>query len=96
MKRIRICLPAVALVLLSLCFETAAPVQGTARQGTATAPPGPTLEVIRARRLINQDVRNREGEVLGQVEDVAIDTADGGIAYVAMDAGPLGPIFAVP
>jgi sporulation protein YlmC with PRC-barrel domain len=96
MKRIRTCLPAVTLTLLSLCVEATALAQGTAQQGVATAPPGPTLEVIRARRLIDKDVRNQAGEILGEVEDVMVDTANGRIAYVALDAGPLGPIFAIP
>jgi sporulation protein YlmC with PRC-barrel domain len=54
------------------------------------------LQVMRAQRFIDMAVQNQGGEHLGEIEDVVIDTADGRIAYVAMDAGLLGPILAVP
>jgi sporulation protein YlmC with PRC-barrel domain len=41
-------------------------------------------------------VQNRQGEGVGEIEDVAIDTANGKIAYVALDVGLLGPLLAVP
>jgi sporulation protein YlmC with PRC-barrel domain len=41
-------------------------------------------------------VQNRQGERVGEIEDVAIDTATGSIAYVALDAGLLDPLLAVP
>jgi PRC-barrel domain len=41
-------------------------------------------------------VQNAQGEHLGEIEDVAIDAADGRIAYAAMDTGLLGPLLAIP
>jgi hypothetical protein len=41
-------------------------------------------------------VQNQERAHVGESEDVVIDTADGRIAYVAMDAGLLGPMLAIP
>lgn len=41
-------------------------------------------------------IQNQAGERVGEIEDVVIDTGNGRIAYVAMDAGLLGPILAVP
>jgi hypothetical protein len=92
----RICLPSLAIAMLSLFLQAAWGAQEDVPGGHAAAATEPSLQVIRAQRLIDMAVQNREREHLGEIEDVVIDTADGRIAYVAMDAGLLGPILAVP
>jgi sporulation protein YlmC with PRC-barrel domain len=92
----RICLPSLAIAMLSLFLQAAWGAQEDAPGAHATSATEPSLQVMRARRLIDMAVQNQERKHLGEIEDVVIDTADGRIAYVAMDAGLLGPILAVP
>jgi sporulation protein YlmC with PRC-barrel domain len=96
MGRMRICLPSLAIAMLSLFLQVAPCAQEGAPRAHASAATGPSLQVMRALRFIDMAVQNQGGEHLGEIEDVMIDTADGRIAYVAMDAGLLGPILAVP
>jgi hypothetical protein len=96
MKGMRICLPSLAIAMLSLFFQAASFAQEGAQPGHATATTGPLLRVTRAQRFIDISVQNQQGERLGEVEDVVIDTASGRIAYVSLDTGLLGPLLAVP
>jgi sporulation protein YlmC with PRC-barrel domain len=58
-------------------------------------PPDPSLQVItgerialaRADTLIGMDVENAQGQGLGEIEDLAINTKDGRIAYAALAYG---------
>jgi sporulation protein YlmC with PRC-barrel domain len=95
-RRMRICLPSLAIAMLSLFLQAASCAQEGAQGGHPAAATEPSLQVMRAQRIIDTAVQNQRGEHLGEIEDVVIDTADGRIAYVAMDAGLLGPILAVP
>jgi sporulation protein YlmC with PRC-barrel domain len=51
---------------------------------------------MRVQQFIDMSVQNQQGERLGEIEDVVIDTADGRIAYAALDSGLFGPLHAVP
>lgn len=44
-------------------------------------------EVVRADRLIGQTVRDRQDERLGRINDLALNLADGKIAYVVVNRG---------
>jgi sporulation protein YlmC with PRC-barrel domain len=58
-------------------------------------PPDPSLQVITGERialaqadtLIGMDVENAQGQGLGEIEDLAINTKDGRIAYAALAYG---------
>jgi sporulation protein YlmC with PRC-barrel domain len=96
MKKMRKCILCAAIAMLSPFLQDASCAQEGAQRVDATAATGPSLRVVRAQRFIDMRVQNRQGENVGEVEDVAIDTANGNIAYVALDAGLLGPLLAVP
>lgn len=96
MKMTRICLPSIAIAVLSLFLQAASFAQEGARQGRAAAATGPSLQVMRVKQFIDMSVQNQRGERLGEIEDVVIDTVDGRIVYAALDSGVLGPLFAVP
>jgi sporulation protein YlmC with PRC-barrel domain len=96
MKGMRIYLPSLAIAMLSLFFQATSFAQEGAPRGHATATTGPLLRVMHAQRFIDISVQNQQGERLGELEDVVIDTANGRIAYVALDTGLLGPLLAVP
>jgi sporulation protein YlmC with PRC-barrel domain len=96
MKRIRIGIPSAAIAMLSLFLQAASLAQEDAPRGHATAVTGPSLQVMRVQQFIDMSVQNQQGERLGKIEDVVIDTADGRIAYTALDSGLLDPLLAVP
>lgn len=56
--------------------------------------------VVRPRDLAGTEVRNPEGERLGKIEDVTLDTKTGRVAYVVLSTGGflgLGDrLFAIP
>jgi len=54
------------------------------------------LRVIRADTLLGMQVKNQQGEELGEIENFMIDVQDGNIAYVVMDTGLFGRLLAVP
>jgi len=92
----RICTPSMVVAVLSLFLQAASLAQGGPPRGHATAATGPSLQVMRIQQFIDMSAQNQQGERLGEIEDVVIDTADGRIAYAALDSGLLGPLLAVP
>jgi sporulation protein YlmC with PRC-barrel domain len=79
-----------------LFLHAASFAQEDAPRGHATAATGPSLQVMPVQQFIDMSVQNQQGERLGEVEDVVIDTADGRIAYTALDSGLTAPLLAVP
>ena len=96
MRRRRICIPSLAVAVLSLFLQEASFAQEGAPRGHAPTSTGPSLQVKRVRQFIDMSVQNQQGERLGKIADVMIDTVNGQIAYTAMDTGLLGPLLAVP
>ena len=57
-------------------------------QEVKTATPVPTVTgVMRASKVIGLPVKNKNGDDLGVIEDIAIDASSGVIAYVALTRG---------
>jgi sporulation protein YlmC with PRC-barrel domain len=54
------------------------------------------LQVVRADTLMGMQVKNQQGEELGEIENFMIDVKDGNIAYTVMDTGLFGKLLAVP
>jgi sporulation protein YlmC with PRC-barrel domain len=54
------------------------------------------LQVVRADTLLGMEVKNQQGEKLGEIENFMIDVKDGNIAYTVMDTGLFGKLLAVP
>jgi sporulation protein YlmC with PRC-barrel domain len=54
------------------------------------------LQVVRADTLLGMEVKNQQGEKLGEIENFMIDVKDGNIAYTVMDTGLFGRLLAVP
>lgn len=44
-------------------------------------------QMLRASHFIGAEVENTRGEVLGEIEDVVVDRADGSIAYAVLEVG---------
>ncbi len=62
--------------------------QQSTSQETADASSGKKLQNLgKASNLIGMDVKNQQGELLGEVSDIAVDLTSGRIAYVVVDAG---------
>jgi sporulation protein YlmC with PRC-barrel domain len=61
---------------------------------------GPGPEVMGSKTLIGDDVRNRAGENLGEIQEIMIDTRSGRVAYAVLSFGGfLGmgdKLFAIP
>ena len=59
-----------------------------------------TPTVLSATTLIGDDVRNRQGEDLGDVTDIVLDLRNGRVAYAVLDFGGFlgmgNKLFAVP
>lgn len=59
-----------------------------------------TSSVLSASTIAGDKVKNREGETLGTIKDLMIDTATGRIAYAVLDFGGFlgiqNKLFAVP
>lgn len=45
------------------------------------------MHAVRASKLIGMDVKNRQGEDLGEIEDVVLDTHAGDVRYVVLSFG---------
>jgi sporulation protein YlmC with PRC-barrel domain len=69
-------------------------ITGTEQQGAKivgashlddTSGPGP--ELMSASSLVNDSVMNRQGETLGEIEEIMIDVRRGRIAYAVLAAG---------
>jgi sporulation protein YlmC with PRC-barrel domain len=61
-----------------------------ARKGntqTQAQQPGQEVQVVRASTLRTMDVKNQQGETIGEIERVMFDVEDGRIAYVILDFG---------
>ena len=43
------------------------------------------LQVVRASTLRDMDVKNQQGETIGEIERVMFDVQDGRVAYVILD-----------
>jgi sporulation protein YlmC with PRC-barrel domain len=56
--------------------------------------------LIRAHKLLGQDVRNKDGEDLGELKDLMVDMASGRVAYAVLSFGGVmglgDKLFAVP
>jgi sporulation protein YlmC with PRC-barrel domain/Cu/Ag efflux protein CusF len=48
---------------------------------------GISPEIVRASKLIGTEVQNRQGEDLGDIEDIAIDPQTGDVAYAVLASG---------
>lgn len=78
------------------------PGEGARMQGAGrydnTSGPGPRL--MTAGTLTGDNVVNRNGDVLGEIEDIMLDVPRGRIAYAVMSAGGLlgvgDKLFAIP
>ena len=86
----------VALVpALALAFATAAHAAGDAdkRSGVNTQPTvattktGNTVQEMRASDLIGKNVTNRNGEGLGEIKDLVVDTTNGRVQYAVIAMG---------
>lgn len=73
---------------------------GAARQPAASGASVATDKSLRSSELIGLNVKNSQGQDLGEVEDFVIDVKDGRVAYLALSFGGfLGigdKLFAVP
>jgi sporulation protein YlmC with PRC-barrel domain len=47
--------------------------------------PAQDLQVVRASTLRHMDVKNQQGETIGEIERVMFDVKDGRVAYVILD-----------
>ncbi|HXH14290.1 MAG TPA: peptidoglycan-binding protein [Alphaproteobacteria bacterium] len=45
------------------------------------------IRAVKASTLVDMPVRNQQGEMMGEVEDVMIDPSEGRVAYVILDLG---------
>lgn len=73
----------------------------TSTKGTAPTSTAPsTRKMDRASKIIGMDVKNPQGESLGDIKDIAIDENTGRIAYAVLGAGGILGIgekyFAIP
>jgi len=48
-----------------------------------------TIEALPVSKLVGHNVRNHEGEYLGEIEDMVIDMESGNVAYVVLSFGDL-------
>ena len=95
------------LPAVSFAQDTQSQVQSQSQQGGASGKPAasrtkggqaakPELQVVRADTLLGMEVKNQQGEKLGEIENFMIDVKDGNIAYTVMDTGLFGKLLAVP
>ena len=86
-----------AASLAGLLFVAGAHAQ---QKDQERAPRADTAGVYKAADLINLDVKNQQGEDLGEIEDIVIDVESGDIVYIAVEHGATlgvgGKLFAVP
>ena len=60
---------------------------GQGKTQTQAQQPGQELQVVRASTLRDMDVKNQQGETIGEIERVMVDVEDGRVAYVILDFG---------
>ena len=59
--------------------------QGRGQTQTGTQGDAKQLQVVRASTLRDMDVKNQQGETIGEIERVMFDLEDGRVAYVVLD-----------
>ncbi|MGH6611986.1 MAG: PRC-barrel domain-containing protein, partial [Burkholderiaceae bacterium] len=81
----------VALMLPIFGLALAAPVYAASKSATTMNKPAQTQRVamrdMRLSQLIGKDVRNAQGEDLGDIKDVILDVNNGRVHYVVLSFG---------
>lgn len=88
-KRLITAVSVISLLLPIAAFAQGTPPQGQQRPSGASTAQGSPQETraARATDLQGMTVKNRQGDTLGEIEELVLDVQDGRVAYVVLDVG---------